>query len=107
MPLLALLSLQALALLGGCGGDEKQFTAAGFINALNANGWRDALKLGPVLDTNPAGVEVHAVKFTATAPSATGEGAGTEGANGEATLLVFDGSVTPRTSSTAASRCRR
>lgn len=91
MPLLAtLLSLPALTLLGGCGGDEKQFTAAGFINALNANG--ATLKLGPVLATNPAGVEVHAVKFTATAPSATGEGAGTERANGEATLLVFDGS---------------
>lgn len=85
----ALLSLPALALLGACGG-EKEFTPASFIDALNANG--ATLKLGPVLATNPAGVEVHAVTFTATAPSATGEGAGTARANGEATLLVFGGS---------------
>ncbi len=85
----ALLSLPALALLGsGCGGD-KEFTAAGFIKAMNAHG--ATLKLGPVLATNPDGIAVHAVEFTATAPSATGEGAGTEDANGAATLLIFDG----------------
>lgn len=85
----ATLALPTLALLGaGCDG-ERQFTAAGFIDAMNDHG--ATLKLGPVLATNPDGVEVHAVEFTATAPSATGEGAGTERANGEATLLVLDG----------------
>ncbi len=91
MPLLgaALASLPALALLGGCGG-EKQFTAAGFIDAMNDHG--AALALGPVLTTNPDGIEVHSVELTATAPSATGEGSGADPVSGEATLLVFDGS---------------
>ncbi len=83
-----LLPTLALALLAACGG-EKEFTPASFIDALNDNG--ATLKLGPVLATNPDGIDVHAVEFTATAPSATGEGAGTEHANGEATLLVFGG----------------
>jgi len=71
----------------GCG--EKQFTAESFIDAMNEHG--ATLALGPVLTTNPEGIEVHQVTFTETAPSATGEGEGTEEANGDATLLIFDG----------------
>ena len=71
----------------GCGG-EKEFTATGFIDAMNDHG--ATLTLGPVLTTNPDGIDVNQVSFSETAPSATGAGAQTEGENGDATLLIFD-----------------
>ncbi len=49
--------------------------------------------LGPVIATNPDEVDVIQVSFTDTAQSATGAGSDAEMAiaNGDATLLVFDG----------------
>ncbi|MFN8152187.1 MAG: hypothetical protein U0R24_13820 [Solirubrobacterales bacterium] len=81
-------AIAAVAVLGGCGG-EKEFTPESFIDAMNDNG--ATLELGPVLTTNPDGIEVHEVSFASVAPSATGEGEETEGENGAASLLVFDG----------------
>jgi hypothetical protein len=71
-----------------CGG-EKEFTPEEFVEAMNDNG--ATLTLGEVLTTNPDGIDVHQVAFAETAPSATGAGSNTEGENGNATLLVFDG----------------
>ena len=88
LPVLAA-ALLALS-LAACGDDERQFTAEGFIDAMNDNG--AALSLGPVLTTNPDGIDVNVVEFTGAAPSATGEGAGEEDASGGATLLIFEGS---------------
>lgn len=88
LPILAA-ALLAIS-LAACGDDERQFTAESFIDAMNDNG--AALALGPVLTTSPDGIDVNVVEFTGTAPSATGEEAGTEEANGSATLLLFDGS---------------
>lgn len=85
---LARAALAAALLVAGCG--EKEFTAESFIDSMNDHG--ATLALGPVIAENPDGVEVHRITFTETAPSATGEGEGTEAANGDATLLIFDGS---------------
>ena len=81
-------ALGAALLAVGCG--EKEFTAESFVDAMNDHG--ATLALGPVITTNPDGIDVHQVTFTEAAPSATGEGEETEEANGDATLLVFDGS---------------
>lgn len=86
--LVATLAVGVAAAIAGCG-SEKQYTPEEFIDAMNDHG--AALALGPVLTTNPDGVDVHQVEFTQVAPSATGEGAGSDIANGSATLLVFDG----------------
>ena len=86
--LAALLAAVVLTAATGCG--EKQFTPESFLEAMNDHG--ATLELGPVLTTNPDGIEVHEVTLTKIAPSATGEGADTEGENGAASLLVFDGS---------------
>lgn len=77
----------AAVAFGGCG--EEEFTAESFIDAMNEHG--TSLTLGPVLTTNPEGIDINEVSFSQPAPAATGEGAGRETANGAATLLVFDG----------------
>lgn len=67
-------------------GSEREFTPQSFVDEMNAEG--AALALGPVLTTNPDGVDVHTVTFTDFAPSATGEGEVPADAHGSATLLV-------------------
>lgn len=83
--------MAAAALLAAAGcGEEKRFTANGFIRALNDHGAK--LALGPVLATTADGTAVREITITEPAPSATGEGADASVASGAAAILVFEGS---------------
>jgi hypothetical protein len=88
--LLLATALTLFVLLGGGCGSERKLTATEFIDEMNANG--ASLELGPVITQNPDGTDVVEVKFTRTAPTATGEGA-KPAASGSATLLALDDSA--------------
>jgi hypothetical protein len=77
----------ALALVA-CGG-ERTFTAQEFIDEMNDNG--AALALGPVLTTNPDGIDIYSISLT---EISTGVGSPPkpvpEGAPGSGSMLVLD-----------------
>ena len=75
------------ASLLGCGSSgERELTAAGFVEEMNASG--AALQLGTVLATNPDGADVYTLAFAEPAPSAPGEGSAPSEAEGSATLVI-------------------
>jgi hypothetical protein len=87
-------TLLALALtcgvlgLAACGG-ERTFTAPEFVDEMNDNG--AALALGPVLTTNPDGVDIYSISLT---EISTGVGSPPKpvpaGAPGSGSMLILD-----------------
>ena len=84
---LLILALGLAAMLASCGG-ERTFTAQEFIDEMNAHG--AALALGPVLTTNPEGVDIYSVSLT---ELSTGVGSApepvAEGAPGSGSMLIL------------------
>jgi hypothetical protein len=74
--------------LAACGG-ERTFTAQEFIDEMNDNG--AALALGPVLTTNPDGIDIYSISLT---EISTGVGSPPKpvpaGSPGSGSMLVLD-----------------
>lgn len=83
-----LLGLAALlALLAGCGEEERRFAPEEFVDAINAHG--AAVGLGDVITTNEEGVDIYDVRFTQPAAGATGEGRIGPALHGSGSLLIL------------------
>ncbi len=85
---LTLLLVGAAIVLSACGG-ERTFSAQEFIDEMNAHG--AALALGPVLTTNPDGVDIYSISLT---ELSTGVGSAPQpapvGLPGSGSMLVLD-----------------
>lgn len=85
----SVVAVAALTLVACGSSDEPTFTPESFVDAMNEHG--AALSLGPVLTTNPDGIDIHIVTFSEL-------DAGTEPASdapptdvhGSATLIVLN-----------------